>query len=104
MKYKDGKLLTGDSQSAYESEEAKQATEARAAATALKMSGVEFEGVMCSATSKDMWGLSAIKEYIDMGHNVHFEFENGSKLTITPDNRAAFTTIWTPFRAQFFGE
>jgi len=67
-----------------------------------KLAGVEFEGVMCSATAEDMWGLSAIKEWVTAGQTANFKFENGNTLTLTPDNIAAFQAVWIPFRASFF--
>lgn len=67
-----------------------------------KLVGVEFEGVMCSATAEDMWGLSAIKEWVAAGQTANFKFENGNTLAITPENYAAFQAVWVPFRASFF--
>jgi len=67
-----------------------------------KMSGVEFEGVLCSATSEDMWGLSAIKGWIESGNNVPFQFSNGSRVTLTLANITPFESVWIPFRASFF--
>jgi hypothetical protein len=68
----------------------------------LKLSGIEFEGVMCSAKSKDMWGLSAIDNFIRSGNSVSFRFENGNSLALTPANLDAFQSVWVPFRASFF--
>lgn len=67
-----------------------------------KLNGIEFEGVMCSATKEDMWGLAAIKDFVSAGNTTKFRFENGNTLTLTPANYAAFEAIWTPFRASFF--
>jgi len=67
-----------------------------------KLAGVEFEGIMCSATAEDMWGLSAIREWIVSGQTANFKFENGNTLAITPENYAAFQAVWIPFRASFF--
>ncbi len=67
-----------------------------------KLSGIEFDGVMCSATAIDMWGLSSVKAYVQGGKVVNFEFENGSVLQLTLDNLAAFEAVWVPFRASFF--
>lgn len=69
---------------------------------AQKLIGVEFEGVMCSATKDDQSGLLAADVYVAMGQSVNFEFENGSTLTLTPENQAAFKAVWIPFRASFF--
>ncbi len=69
-----------------------------------KFVGVEFNGVMCSATSKDMYGLQSVKSGIESGliSATSFEFENGSVLTISTENMAAFMTVWVPFRHGFF--
>ena len=67
-----------------------------------KMVGVEFDGVMCSATKEDLWGLSSVKDWVAAGNNVNFEFDNGNVLTLTKDNYAAFEAVWIPFRAGFF--
>jgi hypothetical protein len=68
----------------------------------LKLQGVEFEGVRCSATKEDFWGLSAIKDWIKAGNQTSWEFDNGNKLLITSTNIDAFMAVWIPFRAQFF--
>lgn len=71
-----------------------------------KLIGVEFEGVMCSATGADQNGLTAVFVAIQMQGNAfpptRFEFANGSKLIITLSNYQAFTLVWTPFRQSFF--
>lgn len=74
-----------------------------------KMTGVEILGVMCSATGKDQAGLSAIavgsmRAQLTGGvfADTDFQFENGSKLTITAANFADIEAIWTPFRQSFF--
>ena len=72
------------------------------AAAVAKMAGVDFEGVMCSATAEDMWGLSSIKDWIKSGQSVGFQFQNGNTLQITPLNIDAFESVWIPFRASFF--
>jgi len=69
---------------------------------ALKRSGVEFEGVFCSAEAEDMWSLNSIKDFVAAGNSTPFEFVNGNVLVLTPANLAAFTAVWTPFRASFF--
>jgi hypothetical protein len=68
----------------------------------LKLEGVEFEGIMCSATSEDMWGLASTKEWIRAGQTTNFEFKNGNVLTLSNDNIDAFEAVWVPFRASFF--
>ena len=68
----------------------------------LKLEGVEIEGVMCSVTKEDMWGLSAVRAYILSGGVVDFDFDNGNQLQLTSDNLESFESIWVPFRASFF--
>lgn len=71
-------------------------------ADSLKMSGVIFEGVMCSAEAEDMWGLASIKDFITAGASTPFVFNNGNTLVLTPDNYQAFQAVWVPFRLGFF--
>ncbi len=71
-------------------------------ALASKMKGVLFEGILCSATAEDMWGLSAIKGWILEGNSIPFKFSNGNTLLLTPSNLNPFEDIWVPFRASFF--
>lgn len=68
----------------------------------LKMTGVEFDGVMCSATKEDMWGLNSIESWVVAGNSVPFEFDNGNVLVLTTSNYEAFKSVWIPFRASFF--
>lgn len=67
-----------------------------------KLIGVEFQGVMCSATKEDMWGLSAVAPWVQEGNSTAFEFDNGNVLVLTPDNYRAFTAVWGAYRASFF--
>lgn len=67
-----------------------------------KLVGVEFEGVMCSATKEDMWGLSAVALWVQAGNSTTFEFSNGNTLVLTPDNYQEFVQVWGSFRASFF--
>lgn len=67
-----------------------------------KLSGVEFEGVMCSATKEDMWGLASVKDWVRAGSSTSFNFDNGNTLLLTPQNIDAFEAVWVPFRASFF--
>jgi hypothetical protein len=62
------------------------------------MTGVDFEGVMCSAFKEDQWGLASIKEFVLAGNDVVFQFENENKLTLTSSNIDAFEAVWIPFR------
>lgn len=70
----------------------------------LKLVGVEFEGVMCSATKEDMWGLSSVAPWIESGNSTAFEFDNGNVLVLTPENYRAFYDVWASFRASFFNK
>lgn len=67
-----------------------------------KLQGVLFEGVLCSATKEDMWGLSSVAPWVQAGNSTAFEFDNGNTLVLTPDNYRAFTQVWGAFRASFF--
>ena len=71
-----------------------------------KMGGVEFEGVMCSATKPDQDGLAAVMVAIQLQgasfQPTRFYFENGSTLVITLENYQAFAAVWLPFRQSFF--
>lgn len=69
-----------------------------------KLQGVEFEGVMCSATKEDMWGLSAVSPWIQSGNSTAFEFDNGNVLVLTPENYQEFYAVWASFRASFFNK
>ena len=71
-----------------------------------KMVGVEFEGVMCSATKDDQSGLNAVLAAAQLqGADfppTNFHFENGSQLVITKENIKSFMDVWIPFRQSFF--
>lgn len=71
-----------------------------------KFVGVEFNGVMCSATAADQAGLAAVLLAIQLqGANFQptkFYFENGNTLVITLANWEAFAAVWLPFRQSFF--
>jgi len=68
--------------------------------------GIEFDGVMCSATSQDQSGLTAVLLSIQVQgagfQPTRFEFENGNALVITLANYQAFMAAWVPFRQSFF--
>lgn len=71
-----------------------------------KMVGIEFEGVMCSATRDDQNGLVAVI----IAHQLQkaafqptvFRFVNGNTLLMTFDNLPKFLAVWMPFRQSFF--
>ena len=71
-----------------------------------KITGVEFEGVMCSATRDDQNGLVAVLVAYQMqGENfqpTEFYFANGNTLVLTSQNIEPFTAVWMPFRQSFF--
>jgi hypothetical protein len=71
-----------------------------------KLAGIEFEGVMCSATKDDQAGLIAIllaSQIQGAGFApTVFNFSNGARLTVTKTNIAALTAVWMPFRQSFF--
>lgn len=67
-----------------------------------KLAGVEFNGVMCSATKQDMWGLGVASDYIRSGNDVMWDFENGNKVLLTAGNLDDFYAVWLPFRLKFF--
>ena len=71
-----------------------------------KLTGIEFDGVMCSATANDQNGLAAVLLAIQLQgpafQPTRFEFDNGSELVITLANWEAFAAVWLPFRQSFF--
>lgn len=71
-----------------------------------KLVGVEFDGVMCSATEADQNGLSAVLMAIQFQGAefppTRFYFANGNTLVITLANYQAFAATWLPFRQSFF--
>lgn len=102
-------LWTNKPPSAEEVAAAKSAEEAAAQAAEaaqLKIAGIEFDGVMCSATKEDRDGLAAVLLSIQLQGAAFkptiFHFANGSKLVISLDNYQAFAAVWLPFRQSFF--
>lgn len=69
----------------------------------IKLQGIEIEGVMCSATSEDQWGLGSIIRLVELGYDFNFEFKNGTILNINPNNLQSFLSQWIGFRETFFG-
>jgi hypothetical protein len=71
-----------------------------------KLIGIQFNGIMCSATAQDQNGLAAVMLAIQLqGANfqpTRFEFDNGSTLILTLANWQAFAAVWLPFRQSFF--
>ena len=71
-----------------------------------KLIGIEFDGIMCSATAQDQNGLAAVFLAIQLqGANfqpTRFGFDNGSTLIVTLANWQAFAAVWLPFRQSFF--
>ena len=72
----------------------------------IKMIGVDFDGVMCSATRDDQNGLIAVITAWQIANTAFkptkFYFSNGNTLTITKDNIQAFIGVWMPFRQSFY--
>lgn len=71
-----------------------------------KIVGIEFDGVMCSATRDDQNGLTSVLVVFQLeGQNfqpTRFSFANGNSLVLTKDNLMQFLQVWTPFRQSFF--
>lgn len=71
-----------------------------------KLVGIEFEGVMCSATKDDQSGLTAVLLALQLQGKdfppTNFYFENGNQLVITKENATKFMDVWVPFRQSFF--
>ena len=71
-----------------------------------KLIGIEFDGIMCSATAQDQNGLAAVFLAIQLqGANfqpTRFEFDNGATLILTLANWQQFAAVWLPFRQSFF--
>ncbi len=105
-----GKILWANKQPSDEERAAQAAAEAAqakaAADAASKLTGVEFEGVMCSATSADQAGLVAVLLNIQLEGAgfapTEFRFENVSRLVLHLGNWQAFSAVWRPFRQSFF--
>lgn len=71
-----------------------------------KMVGIEFGGVMCSATRDDQNGLVAVIIAFTLQKEkfqpTEFVFVNGNKLTLDAVNLQNFVSVWMPFRQSFF--
>ncbi len=80
------------------------AEEAEAALDELKLTGFEYDGVMCSGTKDDQNGVTAIALMImnvpESTHNM--TFDNGNILKLTAENITDFVTQFSAFRSQFF--
>lgn len=81
---------------------ASQAQAEKEAERQAKLSGVEFQGVMCSAHKEDQWGLDSVEALVRSGQPVNFYFKNGNQLTLTAANIDDFRAVWVPFRLSFF--
>jgi len=69
----------------------------------LKLQGIEFQGVMCSATESDQNGLLSMYSFIKSGAlSPNFRFENGSRLVLTASNIDPLLSVWSEFRNSFF--
>lgn len=71
-----------------------------------KWVGVEFDGVMCSATRDDQNGLTSVLVVYQLEGQAfqptRFGFANGNSLVLTKDNLMPFLQVWKPFRQSFF--
>lgn len=68
-----------------------------------KMVGIEFEGIMCSATGDDFKGLGVALDWLRVdGNETRWEFDNGNFLVLGPHNVEEFYNVWFPFRMGFF--
>lgn len=71
-----------------------------------KLVGIEFDGVMCSATANDQNGLVAVMMAIQLQgaafEPTRFEFDNGNTLVISLANYQDLMAVWMPFRQSFF--
>jgi hypothetical protein len=71
-----------------------------------KLVGVEFEGVMCSATRDDQNGLVAVLVAYQLLKTAFqptaFSFVNGNTLVLSLQNIEQFMAVWIPFRQSFF--
>jgi hypothetical protein len=74
-----------------------------------KLTGIKILNVMCSATSQDQSGLTAVAMGVTLARmngqvfpDTRFEFANGNTLVITDDNFDLIYSTWTPFRQSFF--
>ena len=71
-----------------------------------KLVGIEFDGIMCSATANDQNGLVAVMMAIQLQgaafQPTRFEFDNNNTLVISLANYQAFMAVWMPFRQSFF--
>lgn len=68
--------------------------------------GIDFDGVMCSATRDDQNGLVAVLVAYQLQKAAFsptlFRFVNGNKLLLTTENLIRFVGVWMPFRQSFF--
>jgi hypothetical protein len=71
-----------------------------------KMVGIEFDGVMCSATRDDQNGILAVVMAYTLQKEkfqaTEFLFVNGTRLKLSLSNIQQFLAVWMPFRQSFF--
>lgn len=75
--------------------------------SAAKLAGVDFDGVMCSATGEDQSGVNRIELDLLLAGEAQFkstvfEFANGNQITLTSANVVRFLSVWRAFRRGFF--
>lgn len=68
----------------------------------LKLKGFLYNGVWCSVTKEDQWGLNSVEGLILMGMSVNYHFENGNTMVLSPDMWADFRYQWVGYRLSFF--
>lgn len=67
-----------------------------------KMKGFVYNGVDCSVTAEDQWGLHSLENYILAGNAVKYHFKNGNTLILDETNYVDFKTQWAAARQSFF--
>lgn len=71
-----------------------------------KLTGIDIDGVMCSATRDDQNGLVAVIVAYQLQQEkfqpTEFQFVNGNKILLTAKNLPQFLAAWMPFRQSFF--
>lgn len=74
-----------------------------------KLTGIEINGIQCSATRNDQDGLTAVAMGVTLARMAGeafpptvFYFENGSSMVIADDNFDSIYSQWVPFRQSFF--
>ena len=64
----------------------------------LKMTGIEFEGVMCSVHKEDQFGLASLESVIRTEEGINYWFANGNSLQLHNGNIDEFLVKWMQAR------